>query len=348
MQFLSGSFILRSNVVLAYATSFAAFIVALALRFWMDETLPPGLPFITFIPAVIISAFFAGTRAGVLCAVLSFVAAWYWFLGPAGSFSIAYGSAVALGFFTFICVVDIALTEAAARAINGLTAHEAELNETQHALEDALRGKDVLLYEVNHRVKNSLQLVSSFLLLETSKIGDSQARSAVMAARDKVDLVARLHQFLYACGSHDRFDFKDALEDIVTHLVSSSARDDISLKFSFSGDLVIGLRQASPLVLAVNEIVTNSLKHGLGSKHPKLIVTAKKAGNEMTLVVRDNGPGIPAATSNKKPGIGSEIIKGLVHQMRGTLFIESDGSGTANVLTFPVDPQLLHEKGASK
>jgi hypothetical protein len=65
-QLLSGSSVLRSNVVLGYGVGSAAFIVGLVLRFWIDETLPPGFPFLTFIPAVIITAFLAGSRAGAL------------------------------------------------------------------------------------------------------------------------------------------------------------------------------------------------------------------------------------------------------------------------------------------
>lgn len=346
-RLLSGSSILRSNVGLSYGAGFAAFIVALALRFWLDDTLPAGFPFLTFIPAVIISAFLAGTRAGVLCATLSFLAAWYWFIEGAAPFSIIYGSAVALGFFTFISAVDIAIIEAAARAVDRLIAHEAQLNKTRIDLEEALKAKEVLLYEVNHRVKNSLQLVSSFLLLETSKIRNGEARSAVMAARTKVDLVARLHQLLYGSDSHDRVNLKAALEDVINQLILSAGRDDIHLECRFSGDLMMSIRQASPMVLAVNEIVTNSLKYGLSGEQPKLTVIANNVGDEMMLVIRDNGPGIAATSTDNRPGMGSEIVQGLVRQMRGTLVIESDSSGTANVLTVPFDPQSPDQIGAS-
>ena len=65
----------------------------------------------------------------------------------------------------------------------------------------------------------------------------------------------------------------------------------------------------------------------------------------MTLVIRDNGPGIAVTTPDDKPGMGSEIIKGLVSQMRGTFVIQSDDSGTANVLTVPLDPQSSEREG---
>ena len=336
-QLLLGSSTLRSNVVFSYGVGIAAFIPALALRFWLEPAIP-DLPFLTFIPAVIISAFIAGSRAGVICAALSFLSAWYFFVDPMEPFSTSFGAVVGLSLFTFVIAVDIAIIEFATRAVK-------EQHKTRIALEEALQAKEVLLYEVNHRVKNSLQLVSSMLLLEAAKITNGEARSAVMVARNKVDLVVRLHQLLYGRGTHDRVDLKIALEDIVHHLILSAGRDDVILEFNFSSDLIIGIREASPLVLAVNEIITNSLKYGLSSEHPKLTVTANNVSGGMTLEIRDNGPGISATTTEKKPGMGSEIVKGLVSQMRGTLVIQSDGSGTASLLTVPLDLQSFDQKG---
>ncbi len=455
-QLLSGSSILRSNIVLSYGIGLVAFMAALAIRFELELAIPK-FPYITFIPAIIISAFLAGTRAGVLCAALSLLSTWYWFVDPMEPFSTSFGSVVGLALFAFIVSVDIAIIDFATRAVDRLTAQEAQLNtivetvpvglviaefpsgkivrankfieqmfrhpvfyspdiqsygewvsfhedgsrveaeeyplaaimlrgeenpsidveyqrgdgskawirivarpvrdgegritggvaasidideqhKTQIALEEALRAKEILLYEVNHRVKNSLQLVSSILLLEASKISNSDAHSAVMVAREKVDLVARLHQLLYVGGTHDRIDLKTALEDIIHHLILSAGRDDVTLEFSFSGNLMMSIRQAGPLALAVNEIITNSLKYGLSSEQPKLIVSASNASDELTLVIRDNGPGTSATTTEQKPGTGSEIVQGLVSQVRGTLVIQSDGSGTANVLTVPLRP----------
>lgn len=465
-QLLSRSSALRSNAALSFSVGLIAFIPALALRFGLEVAIP-NFPYITFIPAVIISAFLAGSRAGIFCGALSFLSAWYWFVDPLEPFSTSYSAIVGLCLFIFIISVDIAIIAFAARSVDRLSAQEAQLNtivetvpvglliaefpsgkilggnryieqmlrhpvlcstdiqsygewvsfhedgslvewheyplaaiqlrgeenpsidvnyqrgdgskawirivarpvrdgggkitggvaasidideqhRTQIALEEALSAKEVLLYEVNHRVKNSLQLVSSILLLEGSKIANGQGRSAVMAAREKVDLIARVHQLLYTSGTHDRVDLKAALEDIVHHLVLSAGRDDVNLEFSFSGDLVIDIQKASPLVLVVNEIITNSLKYGLNSEQPKLNVTALSDGVSMTVVIRDNGPGISVTTATKKPGMGSEIIKGLMYQMRGALVTESDGSGTANFLKLPLDAQASKRNGTSQ
>lgn len=126
-QLLSGSSILRRSAVPSYGVGLAAFILALALRFWLEVAIPTFL-FIRFIPAVIIATFLAGSRAGLLCGALSFLSAWYWFVDPMESFPINFNVAVALGLFAFIVAVDIAVIEIAARAVDRLTAQEAQLN----------------------------------------------------------------------------------------------------------------------------------------------------------------------------------------------------------------------------
>lgn len=456
-KLLSSSSFLRRNAALGYAVGVVAFILALALRVVLDEEIP-RFPFITFIPAVIISAFFAGLRAGSLCGALSFFASWYWFVDPAKPFATGFNEFVGLGLFIFIVVIDIAIISVAARAVEDLTVKEAQLNtivetvplglvmaefpsgkivggnkyveqmlrhpvlyspdvesysdwvsfhadgsrvegyeyplaaimlrgeespsidvqyqrgdgskawtrilgrpvrdvrgeitggvaalidideqyKTQLALEEALQAKEVLLNEVNHRVKNSLHLVNSFLLLEAMKIDDDEAQAAVMAARSKVDLIARVHQLLYESGNHNRVDMKTAIEEIANDLLSSAGRSDVYLDLNFSDDMTLNISLASPLVLVVYEIITNALKYGLTSENPKLAVSATRSSEDMTLIIRDNGTGISSAPLEKKPSLGSQIVEGLLHQMRGSMVIESDGSGTAIVLTIPTDAQ---------
>lgn len=464
-RLLSRSSLLRRNVLVTYAVGLVAFILALAARFALEAAIP-AFPFITFIPAVIISAFLAGSRAGTFCAVLSLIATWYWFVDPMKPFSTSFNSVVGLGLFVFIVAIDIAIIAFAARTVEDLIAKESQLNtivetvpvgllmaefpsgkivggnkyveqmlrhpvfyspsidsygewvsfhedgslvdgheyplaammlrgeerpsidvhyqrgdgskawirilgrpvrdvrgmitggvvavidideqhRTRAALEEALKVKELLLNEVNHRVKNSLHLVNSFLFLEAMKLDEGEAHSAIMSARSKVDLIARVHQLLYEGGTHNRVDMKIALEEITTDLVVSAGRRDVNLEYSFSGDLTINISQASPLVLVVNEIVTNSLKYGLSSKKPRLSVSAVNSREQMTLVISDNGPGIFPKTADKEPGIGSQIVEGLVHQMRGEIVVQSAGTGTTVILTIPIFPQSSDNIGMS-
>lgn len=453
-RLLSKSAIFRANPALGYGFSLAAFGMALALRFLLQDALPPGFPFLTFFPAVIISAFVAGTRAGLLCTALSFAAVWYWFLDSPGSFAITYGGALALGFFAMIAAVDIALIWAASNSVDRLAAQQAQLNtiietvplgilvadlpsgkitgansfveqmlgrsllstsdvssigdlltcdeeqgapleqrpsfaerlqrsdedincEVQYqrpdgikawarlmarpvreergrvngavialldtddehnnriALEEAVNVKELLLYEVNHRVKNSLQLVNSFLFLEALKVEGSPAYEAVMSARAKVDMIARVHQLLYETGSHSSVNMKIITEEVVKDLFIAAGRNDVDLIFQFSGDLMLDIRQATPLILVINEIVTNSIKHGLVAEQPKLICSIHQDDAVMALEFVDNGPGMAPKDASSGSGMGSQIIQGLVHQMRGEIDTKNLHPGMATTLTIP-------------
>jgi len=97
-RYLSGQATLRRNPWLGHGFALLAFAAALVARFALDRSLPAGFPYLTFFPAVIITSFVAGTRAGLLCALLSGLAAWFWFIPPFGSFTVDRLSAVALGF----------------------------------------------------------------------------------------------------------------------------------------------------------------------------------------------------------------------------------------------------------
>lgn len=453
-RLLSKSAIFRANLALGYSFSLFAFAIALALRFLLDDTLPPGFPFLTFFPAVIISAFIAGTRPGLLCTALSFVAVWYWFLESPGSFAITYSGAVALGFFAFIAAVDLALISSAARSVDRLAAQQAQLNtivetvplgillaelpsgkiiggnsyaeqmlgrpllnaagiwdigdmvqlgeteaspredrksfaelvlhndedihlEVQYqrpegekawarllarnvkeergrisgavialldideehknrvALEEAIKAKELLLYEVNHRVKNSLQLVNSFLFLEAMKLEGSSANSAIMSARHKVDMVARVHQLLYESGSHSMVNMETVAEEVIKDLMCSAGRDDVDLNFVFSGDLMLDITQATPLILVINEIITNAIKYGLGAERPKLVCSINENAEGIRLKFTDNGPGLEPTGDKGGSGLGSQIIQGLVHQLRGKIVTQNLYPGLATILTIP-------------
>ncbi|PZO83079.1 MAG: ATPase, partial [Micavibrio aeruginosavorus] len=96
----------RKDPVLKYGVAVGSFIVATLLRFAVDPYLPPGFPFLTFFPAVILTGFLAGTGAGTVCAVLSTLAAWYWFIEPFNTFGLGYQSFVAILFFVTVAAVD--------------------------------------------------------------------------------------------------------------------------------------------------------------------------------------------------------------------------------------------------
>ena len=86
----------RQRPVLAYSTGLFAFALALAVRFAFNGLLPAGFPYLTFFPAVLLTAFFCGTGPGIVTATLSVAAAWFWFIPPFDSFALDTQSSIAV------------------------------------------------------------------------------------------------------------------------------------------------------------------------------------------------------------------------------------------------------------
>ncbi len=130
--------------VLRYGFSAAAFVLALWGRFALIGLLPPtGYPFLTFFPAVLVTAYCAGLGPGLLASAASVVAAWYWFVTPTASFDLAVPDLIALVFFAAILVVDCVVLHLLRRAMARVAASRLALAEGEQRLRQVLDGLQV-------------------------------------------------------------------------------------------------------------------------------------------------------------------------------------------------------------
>ena len=113
---------LRNNVAFKYTFCVVAFLLALVIRLMLDSYLPPGFPFLTFFPAVILSTLVAGLWPGIVCAVVSGLAALYFFIQPIYSFELNYGGTLALAVYCFVVGIDIGLIHVMTQALEQLRA----------------------------------------------------------------------------------------------------------------------------------------------------------------------------------------------------------------------------------
>lgn len=213
-----------------------------------------------------------------------------------------------------------------------------EEREAKEALEEAIKAKEMLLHEVNHRVKNSLQLVTSILAVEASRIHDLEARQSVLDARRKIGIIAQLHQRLYASGRHASVDFRDFLEEMAGGLLNSSGRDpDTRMTLEWKGDPSLSIRQAALLGLAVNELVTNSVKYALTEESGSLGIRGVRKNGHLELMVEDDGPGLPDGVRDApSESIGLQIVSSLVKQMDGQLLSPPPGRGARFTIRVPI------------
>jgi two-component sensor histidine kinase len=183
-----------------------------------------------------------------------------------------------------------------------------ELEQAKRALEAQVEQKELLLKEVNHRVKNSLQIVSSILELQLASTQNTPAADAMRSAASRVMAIAAVHERLYA-GSDVRVV---SLDDFLGRLCEEIGRalgcaDGIETDVA---SVDVPTDMAIPLAIIVNELVTNVMKH---AGPPCRIVISVDPHDQLTLTVSDTGAG----PSQSKPytGLGSRLLQALVRQL---------------------------------
>lgn len=183
-----------------------------------------------------------------------------------------------------------------------------ELNKRQQ-LETEVAHKELLLREVNHRVKNSLQIVSSILHLQTASAG-AEASVEIRNASARIMAIAAVHERLYKGGSVTTVSLDSFLKDLCGNIADSLGCTD-GLVVDLTA-IDVPTDKAVPLALIVNELVTNAIKYG---KLPCRVETHAD-GDKLTLRVSDKGQG-PASEHRK--GLGSRIVKAFAKQLGGEL-----------------------------
>jgi len=211
----------------------------------------------------------------------------------------------------------------------------------RQALAEALTAKEFLLQEVNHRVKNSLQLVMSLLMLPATKDSSAEVNQVLTDASRRVSIVADMHRRLYDTGRHDRVEICQYLSELAGQTVTSLDHGGrVRLALDCPGDVIVPVDHAVPLGLAVSELLTNALKYAFaGRAGGTIALSVHSDGKRITIGVCDDGNGLPddfdLATA---PGLGMRLVTALTEQTGGGVTIEPAAQGTAFRITLPATP----------
>jgi len=203
-----------------------------------------------------------------------------------------------------------------------------------------LADRTLLLDEVNHRVKNSLQQVASVVRLQSRAVAHPDARAALDKTLDRIMAVGRVHEQLYKVGGEiGQFDAGLFAEALARELVESLGREDVVLETDVSA-VSLDVRQAVPLALILNELITNALKYGcpLG-KAGRIRVVLVADGMNYRLGVADEGPGLPdGGLPQGAKSLGMRAIHALTRQLEGEFVVEQPRTGAAFSVVFPRSP----------
>lgn len=209
-------------------------------------------------------------------------------------------------------------------------------------LADALATQELLLAEVNHRVKNSLQIVTALLGLHARGLGDSAGRDALHEAQARVSIVAAIHERLYMSGGHSDLDIGTFLQNLLSDTLSSASEAGrVRLSFVAEPDIRLDAARAVSLALVLNELATNSVKYAWGEQGAgRLDVLVRREGRDLVIDFADDGPGLPEDFHlDGSGGLGLRIVNVLVRQLRGGLTIlPGKGKGAGFRLVLPLAP----------
>jgi two-component sensor histidine kinase len=193
--------------------------------------------------------------------------------------------------------------------------------ERQHherSLHDALEYQKVLIHEINHRVKNSLQLVSSLFGLQAAAAIDPKVAQSLQEAMGRVAAVARIHERLYRSPDVATVDLAAYLRDICTDLAALAAQCQIV--FQAEGAVPMAPDRAVRVALLTTELVTNAAKHAGPGRIAVRLAVSEATPPSVTLAVRDEGPGPPDDFNvGGAQTLGVKIIRALVEQMGASL-----------------------------
>ena len=193
------------------------------------------------------------------------------------------------------------------------------------AVQRLLLDKDALLKEVHHRVKNNLQVIHSLLRLEHQRQALPAVRQVLQAMQGRIQAMATLHDTLYRAGNFSALDLGAHIRRLATQAwrALASGPGEVQLELDLAS-VPVSLEQAVPCGLLVNELVSNSLKHGFADgRSGELRVWLRRLDDStLELGVSDNGAGLPADfAARRSAGLGLQLVADLAQQIGGPLEI---------------------------
>lgn len=197
----------------------------------------------------------------------------------------------------------------------------------------------MLLREVNHRVKNSLQIVSSILNLEASASETAASRERFKAASERVYAVANVHDLIYRIDSFDSIPFRSYLSDLCAALERSCRDERRAITIACDGpDIDVATNHAITLALISNELITNAIKYAFSDRNSgRINVQIERAGGSVRLIVSDDGQGVQSEKPASSTGLGSKLIGVLARQVGGVVETSSSEGGFRAMVTFPAN-----------
>jgi len=320
--------------IVGYAIGSALALVAAAIRWALAAVFPPGFPFVTFFPAVIVTAFVFGRGPGIAAATISGLLAWYLFIPPAG-FGADTAVTVALSFYVLTVAVPIVIIDAMQVANRRLAAERTRTRQLAERTE-------LLFRELQHRVSNNLQMVGAVLNLQRREVRDPAAVQALTDASTKLQLIGRIQRKLYDT-SGEQVALDVFVAELTDDLIAAGGKPGVRCFVDAEPGLLLSPDAAIPVALILAEGVANAIEHGFADeKGGRIGVAAVRRGGHIELSVRDDGRGLPPGFDvGAANSLGLKIARTLARQLEADFTLRDGAPGTVMELRMPTERTLL-------
>jgi len=212
---------------------------------------------------------------------------------------------------------------------------ELQVKEKTNELNNSLDEKSLLLKELNHRVKNNMQIIISLLRLQSDRTEDKKLHEAIVTIHNRINAMSKLHELLYKQDSTLSLDTYEYFEKLIDELNDSiNSEVDISLIV----ETELNIEQAIYCGLILNELVTNSLKYAFAKTENKQInISLKEQDNWFVLIIKDNGKGYNQETT--KDSLGLTVVKRLVDRQLDDNITLDSSNGVNTTITWMEDAE---------
>jgi two-component sensor histidine kinase len=212
------------------------------------------------------------------------------------------------------------------------------LKDAEAQKELLLQQKELLFRELNHRVKNNLQLISSLLSVQSRRISDPTAREEFKIAQQRVRAIASLHSRLYqSMDGIEAVDIHYYLRDLVDQLRALLLAERPTVRLSLSSDDIhLDVDRATSIGPIVNELISNAAKYAFADGAAGSVDVELRIRDERCILsVADNGGGRRTSDGGETDGVGLKLVSLFAAQLDGTIR-ESNGDGLRTEVEFPL------------
>jgi PAS domain S-box-containing protein len=198
-----------------------------------------------------------------------------------------------------------------------------------------LSEKEIILKEVHHRIKNNMNTISNLLRIQAEDQENPEIKKVMFDAEGRVLSMMVLYDKLYRSADFEKMPIAEYLPALVDEILANfPERMTVKIEKQID-DFILDVNILQPLGIIINELLTNTMKYAFkGRKDCLITISAKLSGRNISIIIQDNGKGLPESFDPDKPGgFGMQLVSILTEQIGGHIRIER-GEGTKFVLEF--------------